>query len=193
MARWLARLAGERIDVEEYPHWFPEGEMGIYAFWKDDRVFLAGEDFERAADSEEFIALAADALDRLTGIVSCIFPNIVRPTIDQYLREDDEGPATQILALSTIRSRSKVYAPSITQDGVEPSSETMAQQFLRIADRNPRLGLALTLWGEGMRTWSRLYRISEDLEAHLGQTLNKADFCSAKLASGFDEAQTQRS
>lgn len=177
MARWLARLSGEQFDIEEYPTWFPSGD--VFAFWKDDRVYLTGPAFERAASGREFMAMASDALDRLTGVIACITPNIIRPEIDQYLREEDDGRTTQSLAVGTIVGRSKVYGVSVTQGGSPQEPQlTGAQRLLQSMTGRPHLEMAVSLWGDRVRTWPRLYRIMEDLARHVGRPLDKAGMCS---------------
>ena len=40
MGRWLVQLSGERMDLEEFPIWFPNGE--VFAIEENKEFFLVG-------------------------------------------------------------------------------------------------------------------------------------------------------
>lgn len=50
MARWLVQLSGERMDLEEFPRWFPDGEVS--AIEENEAFFLVGPAFEVLPNAE---------------------------------------------------------------------------------------------------------------------------------------------
>ena len=50
MSRWLVQLSGERMDLEEFPRWFPDGD--IYAIEENGTFFFVGSALEALPDSE---------------------------------------------------------------------------------------------------------------------------------------------
>lgn len=185
MARWLVRLSGERFDVEEFPRNFPSGD--VFAIWENELVFLVGPRLDTEATAEAVAARAAEELDRLTGVLTLLYPTLKKPAIDQVIRETDEGRQTFALGIGRAIGRSKVHGVSVTHESAGAPSLTSAQQLLAPAAGDERLKLVLTLWGHSDRTWPRLYRVLEELEEHLGMQVDKAGLCTRAERSRFTQ------
>jgi len=179
MARWLVQLCGERFDLEEFPRWFPDGEVS--AIEENDAFFLVGPAFEILPNAEAVLGEAVRALDQFTAVISLLWPSLRKPTVSHVIREADGGRRDAFVFLSASASgRSKVHAVlgSVGETQQKPQ-RTQAQELLRRATGSPHLELALSLWADQMRSWPRLYRIMEEIEQHLGKPVDAAGLCSA--------------
>lgn len=177
MARWLAQLEGELIDLQEFPYWFPDGD--VFAVREGDRVYITGEALERFSAEGEVNAAANQALDEFGSVIALLWPSLRRPSIAQLFREDDGGHRKAFVFLSgSITARSRMRA-TLTVQGApqEARRPTQAQELLDASRRDTHLGIAVALWGDGVRTWPRLYRILEEVERYLGQRVDKAGLC----------------
>jgi len=67
MARWLAELRGDRMDLEEFPEWFPNGE--IFAVEEAGRFYLVGPALDALHDADDVLKAATGALDRFTAVI----------------------------------------------------------------------------------------------------------------------------
>ena len=57
MDRWLIEVLGERMDLEELPRYFPDGD--VYAIEENGKFYLLGSALESLADAEAIRAEAA--------------------------------------------------------------------------------------------------------------------------------------
>ena len=185
MARWLVQLSGERADLEEFPRWFPDGEVS--AIEENEAFFLVGPALEDLPNAEAVLGEAVCALDRFTAVISLIWPSLRKPTASHVFREADGGRRDVIVFLSAgLSMRSKMHAvvESVGETQQKPQ-RTQAQELLRRATGSPHLELALSLWADQMRSWPRLYRIMEEIEQHLGKHVDAAGLCAANLREQF--------
>jgi hypothetical protein len=185
MARWLVQLSGERADLEEFPRWFPDGEVS--AIEENEAFFLVGPAFEDLPNAEAVLGEAVRALDRFTAVISLIWPSLRKPTASHVFREADGGRRDVFVFLSAgLSMRSKMHAvvESVGETQQKPQ-RTQAQELLRRATGSPHLELALSLWADQMRSWPRLYRIMEEIEQHLGKHVDAAGLCAANQREQF--------
>lgn len=187
MSRWLVKLEGDRIDLEEFPYWFPSGD--VFALAEGDSVFIAGPALERLDGPSEVLEAATQALDEFSAIIALLWASLQRPSVGNVYREDETGTRKSYAFASFHASgRSKVRARStLTVSGGSPVSRgpTQAQQLLAASRRSTNLQVATLLWADPLRTWPRLYRVMEELEEHLQMTVNKAKLCSDNQRERF--------
>jgi hypothetical protein len=100
------------------------------------------------------------------------------------IREHDDGrrDVTVVVAV-TMHARARVGA-SLTVNSATPQS-TQAQEYLARAITSRHLTAVLDIWANPVRTWPRLYRIVEEIEAHLGQSVANAGYWSAAERKQF--------
>jgi len=178
MRSWLIELSGDRTDLEEFPRWFPDGNM--FAIEENGRFFLTGPDFDRMPSAEAVLNEASVALDRFWAVISLLWPSLRKPTISNVIQETDEGSRNTLILLSasmTLRTK----ATGTLTVGAAPArpDPTQAQGLLNIAKQSPNLNAALLAWAHPYRTWPQLYRIIEEIQGHLGASASKAGLCSA--------------
>jgi hypothetical protein len=177
MARWLVQLSGERADLEEFPRWFPDGEVS--AIEENKAFFLVGPAFENLPNAEAVLGEAVRALDRFTAVISLLWPGLRKPTVSHVIREADGRRDVFAFLSASISGRSKVQAVLGSVDVTQQKPQrTQAQELLRRATGNPHLEVALSLWADQMRSWPRLFRIMEEIEEHLGKPVDAAGLCS---------------
>ncbi len=70
MARWLVEREGERFDLDEYPYWFPSGE--IFAIADGEKVFLVGDAFEMLQVAGQVRERASQAVDELSAVIAIL-------------------------------------------------------------------------------------------------------------------------
>lgn len=181
----MVKIEGDRFDIEEFPRWFPDGE--VRAVEIDGDVFLECERFEQLSDHTEVFAAALGELNDLFAIMSLLVPNVARPQIATIIREHDDGSHDNFLQLSgTMSARSKMYATAgIVGEGQGAGKRTQAQDLLAGLGVDSHLDLAVSLWADPERTWPRLYRIMEEIERYLGRSIVEAGFCSDNQRERF--------
>jgi hypothetical protein len=185
MARWLVQLSGERADLEEFPRWFPDGE--VFAIEENEAFFLVGPAFEVHTNAEAVLGEAVRAINRLTAIISLIGENSRTPTPSSVIREADGGRRDAHVFLSAgLSMRSKLHAVLGTGDVTQQKSQrTQAQELLSRVIGRPHLEQVLTLWADQLWSWPRLYRIIEEIEQHLGKNVDVAKLCSPDERTRF--------
>jgi hypothetical protein len=185
MARWLVQLSGERADLEEFPRWFPNGEVSTIK--ENEEFFLVGSAFEVLPNAEAVLREAVSALDRFTAVISLMWPGLRKPTVSHVVREADAGKRDVFVFLSAgLSMRSKVHAVIEPVDVTQQKPpRTQAQELLKRATGSPHLEVALSLWADQMRSWPRLYRIMEEIEQHLGKHVDAAGLCAANQRERF--------
>jgi hypothetical protein len=159
MARWLVQLEGDRFDLEEFPRWFPDGDI----FFTEEKTtfFLVGRALEKLPDAAAVQVEAMRALEECSSIISLLCPNIEKPATGNVIREEDDGSRGTFIfvPLAGVRARAKVGAMLTGGAQPEAPSPTQAQQLQAAASANPRLRTAVWLWGRPGRSWPRLYTI----------------------------------
>ena len=174
MARWLVKLVGEHFDLEEFPAKFPDGEL--YAIEKDGGVYLVGPEFERLNDARLVREHAKGAIEEMSSVISLLWPPFIKPSIDSVLHEDGVGGVSVNVPLVGQRMRSK------TGIFIE-QRPTEAQRLLRASRSTGHLRTAVLLWAFPDHAWWLLFRMTEEIEAHLkerklGTTVANSGYCS---------------
>ena len=113
-------------------------------------------------------------------MISLLWNAFRKPTIGQVIHEDDTGRQSAYVFVSGIASgRSKVSAVLVDATGTAPKpTTTQAQDLLAVAKASPRLGEALSVWADPVRTWGRLYRVMEEIEQHFRKPVDQVGLCS---------------
>ena len=185
MARWLVKLEGTPFDLEDFPHWFPCGQ--VFATADADGTYVAGELLEACSDSASVYQSAETLLDEMHAVICLLDPGIRRPTIGVVLREDDTGKRTgTVYASATIGGRTKVRA-TLSVDGAAntPQAETQAQLLLKAAQASRHLRIALSLLAMPHVSWPHLYRALEEIEVSLAKKVHDAGICSSNERERF--------
>jgi hypothetical protein len=183
MARWLVQLSGDRMDLEEFPHWFPDGDVS--AIEENGEFFLVGPTFQVLSDAGAVRSEAVRALDRFTAIISLIWPSLRKPTATHIFRETDEGHRDAFVFATGVAARSKAHATLTAGAPRQQPQRTQAQELLSRTTGNPHLELALSLWADPMRSWPRLYCVLEEIEQHLRKHVDAAGLCPAHKRKRF--------
>jgi hypothetical protein len=180
MTRWLVQLKGEPFDLEEFPRWFPKGD--VYALTLDGETFLTGSAFDNFTNPTDVRDSAIQILDEFSSVISLLWPSFKRPTIGDLTHEDDNGERRthRVLVVESGTIRIKGGVVTISVNGVplsDPEAPTQAEELLEAARQDRRLQLVLAIWADPIRTWPRLYRLLEELEAFLGRTVDVVCLC----------------
>src|SRR5688572_32513 len=127
MARWLVQLSGERMDLEEFPRWFPDGD--VYAVEENGAFFLVGPMLEGLPDAQAVLNEAVRVLDGFAAVISLLWPSLKKPTASHVFRETDEGKRNAYVFLTGAASaRAKVHAVGVSVGGpLHPPQRTRAQ------------------------------------------------------------------
>ncbi len=185
MARWLIQLEGESFDLVEFPRWFPDGDA--YAVEENGKVYITGPTLEDCSEASQVYEAAHQIIDEFSAVIALLWPSLRRPSIGHVIREGDDGSRRSYAfasASATGRSKARFVA---TIDGVQQDQKrrTQAQELLAGSHVDAHLREAVSMWGDPMRTWPRLYRILEDIEKYLGQKVHEAEFCSKDQRERF--------
>jgi hypothetical protein len=185
MSRWLVKLEGTASDLEDYPYWFPHGQ--VFATNDSDGTYVVGELLEACTDATAVYEATQTVLVEMHAVICLLDPGIRRPTIGVVLREDDTGKRTGTAFLSaTIGGRSKVSA-TLSVNGAAPRlpEATQAQLLLKAAQTSRHLRVALSLLALPHVSWHHLYRALEEIEAYLGKKVHDAGMCSSNERERF--------
>jgi hypothetical protein len=179
MSRWLVQLSGHDIDLEEFPFWFPDGE--VFSIQENQEYFIVGSAFEALSNPEEVLRKAEKAVDQFSAIILLFWPSLQKPEIRCVIRESDDGRRNAYaFSVGTAIARSKARGIS----GPLPHP-TEAQNLLNRALEDQRLEIVIRLWADPIRSWGRLFRILEELEEYLGKPVNAVGLCSAAHRARF--------
>jgi hypothetical protein len=188
VARWLVKLEGERFDLEEFPKWFPDGDLLVTE--EKGEFLLTGLSLDLLSDAEAVLNAAEAALVRLYAVASLLMPSLRPPRVAHVVREEDSGKRQAFSFMrGSVEARSNVSASAVlVRDGVpveaDPQTPTRAQMFLAAAE-DKHLAHVLELWGNGVLTWPRLYRIIEAIESSVGCEIDEAGLCTRAERSRF--------
>jgi hypothetical protein len=185
MARWLVQLEGDQFDLEEFPNWFPDGD--VYAVEENGSVYLVGPAFEGLLEASQVYEIALQAVDEFSAIITLLWSSLQRPKVGGVFRENNDGRRQAFVFLSgSVTGRSKARA-TLAVDGIKEALQrpTRAQILLSGSRMDDHLRVAVSLWGDPLRTWPRLYRVLEEIERYLGQQVQKAGFCSDNQRERF--------
>lgn len=182
MARWLVELRGDPLDTEEYPYWFPDGDL--HAIREGDAVFLAGPGLDALPDATAVRAAAAEAHREFSAVISLLWPDLRQSVLGAVTREADDGSRSAWVFPEGFAGRSKFGHATVT-GGTARHQRTQAQLLLAAAQRNRHLDVVLMLWAAPEPSWPRLYRILEELEEGLGERVDALEFCTAAERTRF--------
>jgi hypothetical protein len=178
MPRYLVELKGEATDLEEFPRWYPDGP--VFVSVEEQRYFLNADMFATSASPRQVLEAAEDLLDDLYAVGLLLWPSLRRPEVEAVIEEQDDGQRRRFLFAAveeTLRLKDWV---EVAVNGVpqQPERPTVAQRLLAVSRVSGPLRTAMLIWGEPHRTWPRLYRIVEEVEAALSSSASKAGLCS---------------
>lgn len=105
MARWLVEIKADPIDLEEYPRWFPTGD--VFAIQQGQRVYLTGGRFDRAGGAEAVRLEAGVALRELFGVVTLLWPPARLPSVGNVEYQHDDGRRDSYVAVGSAEMRAK--------------------------------------------------------------------------------------
>lgn len=178
MTRWLVQLEGEYSDLEEFPRWFPDGD--VYAIEENRSVYLVGSAFEEFSEAGQVHEAALQAVDELSGVIKLLWSSFQRPRVGSVFREDANGKRKGfVFCAGSITVRSKLCATAtVSGAGQNRKTPTQAQTLLYGSRMNGHLQSAMFVWADPLQTWPRLYRMLEEIELYLGQPAHKAGLCS---------------
>jgi len=185
MPRWLIQLEGDHIDLEQFPYWFPDGD--VCGITEGEDVYLTGSVFEEISNPSIVYQRALEALDELSSIIAVLDPAFVRPCVSHVVLEDDAGERKRFVFGSvTFTARGKLAIRGhLVGDKSEEDQPTRAQVLMSGARASNQLHVAVSLFADRFRTWPRLYRILEEIERYLGQSVDRAGLCSTRRRRRF--------
>ncbi|WP_428506892.1 hypothetical protein [Roseateles sp.] len=178
--RWLVEITGDKFHLEDLPAYFPDGDM--YVVLEGERYYIVGSALEVTADHAEVRALALARLEIFAAAMKLIFGHYKTPALAGTYREHPDGRrdafASGVVAELTIVSKIRANL-----DGV--AGPTQAQMLATASMKNRALTTAMILWADEARTWPRLYRILDEVEEGLGNTVSNLDLCSDNQRERF--------
>lgn len=126
-------------------------------------------------------------LGQLSAILALILPDLQPAALDAVIQGNDDGGRHRAVfgKGAALIGRVKASATAVTGAPAGKPEATKAQGILAQLDDRPHLRAALEVWAETPRTWPRLYRILDEIEADLGQPVDKAGLCSRNARERF--------
>ena len=90
--------------------------------------------------------------------------------------------------VSVASARSKTGAVVVSGSTLQQTLPTHAQQLLEASRTDRRLQLVVSIWADPIRTWPRLYRLLEELEAYLKLDVDVAGLCTKNERVRFNRS-----
>jgi hypothetical protein len=174
---WFIVLDGQPEDLRALAAHFPNGD--VHVMEREGRFVLTGSAFDQLSGDGEALTMARAKLKELSGIVILFSDAFRLPRVGSVEHIDAAGRHTVGVFLeerATIRD-TRLFPPAVQPEGDATAAETAAQSLLPKAAAHPRSLEALRLFAEPELTWPRLYRILEELERHLGSSVNVIGLC----------------
>jgi len=186
MTRWLVQLEGEHSDLEEFPRWFPDGD--IYAIEENNSVYLVGSAFEKFSEAGHVHEAALQAVDELSAVIKLLWSSFRPPKVGHVFREDADGKRNGFVFLTgsiTVRAKARATL-TVSGAGQNQKTPTQAQTLLSGSRTNVHLRTAMSIWADPLRTWPRLYRVLEEIERYLEkEDVHDAGLCSRHQRERF--------
>ena len=187
MARWLVEISGDCFDVEEFPLWFPSGD--IHSVTENGKVFLVGDTLDAITEASDVHDMAVQQLDEYFEIIRLLVPGLRKPSIGTVFRENNAGVRQGFIFLSsTVTARCKIHA-TLTDAGEQNlaarKTQTQAQDLLAASRSDKHFQVAISLAANPGATWPHLYRCLEEVEYFLGQKVSDAGICSSSQRERF--------
>lgn len=139
-------------------------------------MFITGPVFDSLTDENHVHALATEVVDEFSAIIGLLWASLERPLVGKVLREDDDGKRKGFVFLSidAVLADVKMRAQATAGDSgnAKERGPTQAQQLLAASRRDRHLQAAILLWADPLKTWTRLYRILEEIESSIGQCVD---------------------
>jgi hypothetical protein len=188
--RWLVELAGAPFDLEELPAWFPGGD--VFVLREGDQFYLTGPALEKFEQPGDVYNASLQLVDELYGVGLLMLPSLRKPKVGTITVENDDGSRSvhHVIHLERAEAREKASAFVVRAGGKndEPEGPTEAQKLLDAARADTHLKTAMMLWADPPRSWPRLYRILEEIEASLGRHVNSERERFRRSANGAEVA-----
>ena len=173
---FLVQLWGDPQALEVFKRTFGNGDPCVLA--ESPFPLLSGTTLNGARDSSHAMEIAQDILDQMYGVLTVIQGSALRPKLNGYIFEKDDGTRSGGILLA---SESRV--------ALEPvASPKQAQPIPASSASHDRLALALSVWAMEPRIWPRLYRIVEELNEFTRGQLISGGFCSKNQLKRFRQS-----
>jgi hypothetical protein len=182
LGRWLAQLAGSEADLHYLPKLFPSGEL--FVLREGDGYYLAGARLDWLGSAEEVRDAAEAELDLVVAAAKLIVGVLNRPRVTGIYFIDSQGNRHAYApgSVFNLEFRYKLTEPDLATQG----GRTRAQRLAAGGKSHPALLSAMQLWADETRTWPRLYRVMEEVEATFGGVrVDVLGFCSANERQRF--------
>jgi hypothetical protein len=190
MPKWLVELEGDALDLEEFPQWFPDGE--IVGVRNGSAFFLGGPAFDQQTEPAAVQTIAAQAIDELSAVILLLWPSFRRPVVGRVIRVADDGTWMSQHASpggsAVVRTKAQAVANATGGGEVTQPTETRAQTFWKAAKGDRNLSSAMLLWSEPAKSWPRLDRVLEAIEAHLDRRVDAFGLCSEADRGRFTQS-----
>jgi hypothetical protein len=178
VTRWLVELTGESFDLEEFPKWFPDGEN--CAVREGNSYYLTGSAFEKFTEATAVRDAAVQVVDEFFALGSLLVNNLRKPVIGSRVIREEGGERREntVVMPGAVEIRGKANSLFVSDQPATPQGPTQAQRRLSASRANIHLNMAVMLWGDLPRSWARLYRTLEEIEAALGRPVDAEGMCS---------------
>lgn len=183
MARWLAKLEGSHFDLEEFPRWFPSGEL--FAVEEAGSFFIVGKALDTLPDAESVRNVSIRAVHEFSATISVLGPTVRKPTIGSVIREHENGGRDVFVFITGVGARAKAGAVLTVGGDTPRPMPTQAQDLLSAAQKSTHLRTALTVFADPTPSWPLLYRVMEEIEQYLGEHVDAAGLCSGNERQRF--------
>jgi len=185
MKRYLVELVGDSADLEEFPRMFPDGD--VHAIAEGANVFLTGTTFDSIEAPSKVLGAAEQVFDEMVAVILLLWPGLHRPTLGAVCVEDESGLRNRHMFASVHEVvRIKDHVDAIVNGTAQiRQGPTEGQKLLAASRQATNAQAAMMIWADPHRTWPRLYRILEELEAELKVSVSESGLCSEEQRERF--------
>jgi hypothetical protein len=170
---WRARVSGDPFDLELLVTMFSSPGLRVVKDEdQEDAYFLESRTFEAQSDHMAVFEEAKRLLFLLNGAAKLGSPGYRDVSLSGQLVEPNAGGSPKhhhMVLADTVTLRTRVDAV-ISRPGEDLPAEpapgsTSTDRWMRIADVDPDVAEALTIWGSVPHDWHNLYKVYEIINA----------------------------
>jgi hypothetical protein len=196
MRQWLARLRGEKFDLQELPKLFDSADITVTE--EDGNYYLKSAKFTNLANAEEVLTVAAEIVDTINDVLFFHLGNFRPAEIDAVTEVHEDGSRHHRVFLKgsvTPRSRVSIAHLTITDANgnvVESEQSGVAATLMDAAGKYRAVADALHFYRNS--DWGSLYKVFEIIRDDVGgnRCLIQRGWVSKRVLSRFTRTAQSR-
>jgi hypothetical protein len=169
LPKWLVRLKGERLDLQDLPKLFCSSEIRVVE--ENGLFYLESTEFNSLSSVEDVHKRGKELIQLINRVVKFLRDNFQDISEDGIIKVEDNSKRSNYIFLQatiTVRSNFWAQAKVISADGAEKvdTQPNIFESLLQKTQKYPDVADALKFYKKG--SWVSLYKVLEIIEDNVG-------------------------